>query len=48
MEWSELIRRFKREAGTADLPVIVHTGKSLKTRERTDQEGGGNYHFQGC
>jgi CheY-like chemotaxis protein len=33
MEWSELIRRFKREAGTADLPVIVHTGKDLSKRE---------------
>ncbi|MEP6849240.1 MAG: HAMP domain-containing protein [Acidobacteriota bacterium] len=33
MEWADLIGRFKREPGLAELPVIVHTGKDLSKRE---------------
>jgi CheY-like chemotaxis protein len=33
MEWSDLIGRIKRESGSPELPIIVHTGKDLTKRE---------------
>ena len=33
MEWSDLIGSIKQEAGSPELPVIVHTGKDLSKRE---------------